>query len=223
MQIYVDGVLRAERRFPAAGLRDLGGNLQIGAGLQHGDFNGQIAELRLWDRALAAGEVDRAMRRGLVGAEPGMFAHYTFAAIESGGDIRDFSGHGHHGVLRGDAHLDSLHIAQIVGPSPIQVAADVTIMALAHHDDGVRRRAVQSLDRVGRLDFNRVMEVALRHDDSWIRRHAAAVLAMPNWGSCPRDPAIARWSLRSITGIPTCAAGPSRGSSDCRWLMQPRQ
>lgn len=194
MSIYVNGVLQVERNYAATGMQINEGPLKIGTGYDQGDFHGQLDEVRLWNRALSAVEIAKNMERLPSVGEAGLVGRYAFDAVGVGGIVADLSGHGHDGLLRGDAHLTSVHVAQLAVSGPIQgAAADLLILALRHHDSGVRRRAVKGLDKVGRYDFNRVMDVALQHHDAWVRQHAAQTLAHTQLSALPmgtRDRAL---------------------------------
>ena len=194
MSIYVNGVLQRTGDYASTGLQVNVGALKIGTGNDREDFHGQLDELRLWNRALSSNEIARNMRRIPSANEEGLMAHYSFDDTDASGAVPDLTGQGHYGLLRGDAHITSVHVAKLVMDGVIKgEAADLLIVALRHHDSGVRRRAVRGIDKVGRFDFNRVMDVALQHHDTWVRHHAAAALADADLASLPlgtRDHAL---------------------------------
>lgn len=69
------------------------------------NWNGQLDEVRLWNKALSQTEVQNNMNCQLTGAEPGLLAYYRFnqgyinADNSSVKTLTDASGNGHTGVL----------------------------------------------------------------------------------------------------------------------------
>lgn len=60
---------------------------------------GSMDEVRVWSRVRTAVEIGGSMFRRLAGNEPGLSGYWTF----DDGTASDSTGHGHHGVLNGDA------------------------------------------------------------------------------------------------------------------------
>jgi len=60
---------------------------------------GSMDEVRVWSRVRTAVEIGGSMFRRLAGSEPGLAGYWTF----DDGTAFDNTGHGHHGVLNGDA------------------------------------------------------------------------------------------------------------------------
>jgi hypothetical protein len=95
--IYIDGVSVALTRFNNAAyvaMENLSAPLQIGReGPNWKQYDGGLDELRLWNVARTAGEIQSGMASGLSGLEPGLVAYWKFsegtgttAGDESAGD-----------------------------------------------------------------------------------------------------------------------------------------
>lgn len=206
MSVYLNGDRVAEGLFSAAAVRDSPGFLRIG-GLDDRDyFYGVVDEVQVWSRALSRREILLNMNRPLLGNEEGLVAYYTFDELDELGLLPDITNKGHAGVLYGDAHLVSVqvHMPPVAGVSVDTAAleglgqegestdsrgyiageaADLLVLALKHHDSGVRRRAALALGKVAPSDFARVMRVALHSHDSVVRHHAAEVLDARDFGA----------------------------------------
>jgi hypothetical protein len=99
MWLYVNGALAG--MIPDRGLASLKGdpvNL-IGAN----DFNGQVAELRLWNRLRTEAQIRENRFKRLTGTEPGLVGNWTFEDPANPG--KDFSPGGHDGKLVGKARV----------------------------------------------------------------------------------------------------------------------
>jgi len=103
MKLYVDGVLVAERNYEGsfAAVGDITRNL-IGAShwYTNGPFNGQIDEVRVWNKARSQAEIRAGMHAALQGGEAGLVGLWNF----DGTCGEDQSLSGYHGTLFGDAH-----------------------------------------------------------------------------------------------------------------------
>jgi Concanavalin A-like lectin/glucanases superfamily/Ricin-type beta-trefoil lectin domain-like len=86
-RIYCDGVMVVERTATAdfAGT----GTLNLGKGILPGDFAGDLAEVRIWDRARTEGEVRGGMRRRAAGTEPNLLACYPLDEVNTDKKVRD--------------------------------------------------------------------------------------------------------------------------------------
>lgn len=206
MSIYLNGDRVAEGLLGAAVVRDWPGALRIGSSADRDYFNGMIDEVQIWGRVLERREILLNMNRPLLGSEEGLISYYTFDELDDLGSLPDDTGKGHRGVLHGDAQLVSVQVLMppvagvridsAAGAGPGQAvglgdtrgriageAADLLIIALKHHDSGVRRRAALALGKVAASDFSRVMRVALHSHDSVVRHHAAEVLSARDFGA----------------------------------------
>ncbi len=103
MKLYLDGVLVAERAYAGsfAAVGDTTRNL-IGAShwYSNGPFNGQIDEVRVWNKARSQAEIRAGMQAALQGEEAGLVGLWNF----DGTCGEDQSPSGYHGTLFGDAH-----------------------------------------------------------------------------------------------------------------------
>lgn len=118
MSIFCDGELwhseKGKTRPLAAATR-----FEVGRACDQIDhvFNGEIAELSTWDRALTATEVKALKGKLLSGSEDGLCGYWRL----EGSQLRDLSPRGNHGTLRGGP----------VGGSTMQLKGRVKMTALA--------------------------------------------------------------------------------------------
>ncbi|WP_437642419.1 LamG-like jellyroll fold domain-containing protein [Sorangium sp. So ce854] len=68
-------------------------------------FHGDIAEVRIWDRARSADEIRADMRRRLAGTEANLLACYALDAVSGDRKVRDEKSGRYQGVLHGGAQL----------------------------------------------------------------------------------------------------------------------
>ena len=92
--LYVNGQISTSQTatgalYPGEGLLYVGG-----PGSFSENFNGEVDELRLWNRTLSRNEIQGRMHQALTGSEPGLVAYYSFDNT-----TRDLTGSGHDGVL----------------------------------------------------------------------------------------------------------------------------
>jgi hypothetical protein len=104
VRLYVDGVLvDTSAADPVAKLGE--GSLQIGGDEpwdEGGFFDGRIDELRIYDRALNAGEVAADMETPIATPKSGPVAEWSFDGVEEGATtIEDQSGNGHTATIHG--------------------------------------------------------------------------------------------------------------------------
>ena len=103
--LYVDGI--AESGGTNNENVDTGYSLFIG---KHGTknesyFDGIIDEVRIWNRALTAEEIQANMNRSLSNNEEGLVGYWKFDELYTERLIPDLSGNDNHGTLVGDAKL----------------------------------------------------------------------------------------------------------------------
>ncbi len=103
MELFVDGISVGAKAVVMS--PNTQRPLRIGAGGTEGParyhFQGDIAEVQLWNTVHNQEEIQANMHRRLVGDETGLLAYYTFD--EGSGNIAtDQSGHGHQGTLQGN-------------------------------------------------------------------------------------------------------------------------
>jgi ligand-binding sensor domain-containing protein/CheY-like chemotaxis protein/nitrogen-specific signal transduction histidine kinase len=102
MHLYLNGVLigRDEHRGSLSAILPGEGNY---VGKSHWpankDFHGQLDEIRLWDVARTAEEINASMFARLTGEEAHLVGLWSFDS----GSAADATGHGYDGILRGDA------------------------------------------------------------------------------------------------------------------------
>nr|VFK77796.1 MAG: Concanavalin A-like lectin/glucanases superfamily protein [Candidatus Kentron sp. SD] len=75
----------------------------LGGASQH--FKGYLQEVRLWNRALTAAQINANKDHRLIGPQPNLVAYYQFDKIE-GATLPDQSGNGHDGALSGNPVID---------------------------------------------------------------------------------------------------------------------
>ncbi|MFT7693324.1 MAG: hypothetical protein ACI8P2_001952 [Candidatus Latescibacterota bacterium] len=211
MRIYLNGARVAEGPFASLGMRDTVGSLRIGGMDDRDYFSGVVDEVQIWNRALSLRDILLNMNRSLTGQEEGLVSYYAFDELDAEGFLPDDAENGHRGVLRGDAHLISIQVlmppvagvrvdstafadlALLGEKSSVNIGsiegegADLLVMALKHHDPGVRRRATKSLARVAPSDFTRVMRVALHSPDPVVRHQAVEILGERDFSALPTE------------------------------------
>ncbi len=128
IRLYVDGVLASSAVSPNSPLSVTGLAIGQDQDFPGGDYfsgealYGQLDELRFWNRALSATEIQSNWQRRLSGTESGLVAYYTFDA-PNGTVVTDLTGH-YHGTL-GDpvgGGEDSRPAAQYTPDTPLIVS-----------------------------------------------------------------------------------------------------
>lgn len=104
-RLYVDGALVAERTAAAdyigAGALHIGKSVMTGSG----HFAGDLAEVRIWDKARSLDEIRSTMRLRLFGTEENLLAHYPMDEASGEGRVRDKKSGDWLGQLSGTAKL----------------------------------------------------------------------------------------------------------------------
>ena len=100
LRLFIDGKPVAAEACTGAISQDTG-PLYIGEddGLNR-YFRGQIAEVRVWDKARSADEIETTMRRPLQGDEPGLTGYWPLREGK-GSIVSDMSAHDNDGIIRG--------------------------------------------------------------------------------------------------------------------------
>lgn len=156
VKFYLNGVLMEEQ--PRTGNIDwefLPLDFRIGTFYDINEdthFNGQIDEIKIWDRALTAEEIRTNMCQKMVGDEENLVAYFNLNDGPGSINITDLSVNGNHGVLIGDFDLNEnwtvsgAHIgdesATLYGSdlmtSPISVESDMFgTLSLLANEEGV--------------------------------------------------------------------------------------
>lgn len=123
-RVYLDGELMCESEVPEITNRTTSNKITVGAGNNNGKAfrpsGGNIAELRIWSRALDSQEITQNMDRQLTGIEPGLSGYWPMAK-GYGTVLEDLSGGGNNGTMKnglfwfgGAAHT----YWQVYGPLP---------------------------------------------------------------------------------------------------------
>ena len=129
--IYVDGVL-GESKYLHADFqsKSLENNFDVlvGAGYSNSDgsasvpsffMNGEMDDLRFYNKALTLDEIKADMDATVDGTTDGLVAAYDFTDI-SGVEVPDISGHGHTGTLVNFPNYSTLYTVTIAAPDPEQ-------------------------------------------------------------------------------------------------------
>ena len=93
--------------------------LQIGSHQSSHFFKGQIAEARVWNKALSQTEIQSNLSRRLVGNEPGLVAYWPLN--EGSGTIaHDKTNNAHHGTIQGNPswEVSTLFVAPVPSSKP---------------------------------------------------------------------------------------------------------
>ena len=129
--IYVDGVLGESKPLHADfQSKSLENNFDVlvGAGYSNSDgsasvpayfMNGEMDDLRFYNKALTLDEIKADMDATVDGTTDGLVAAYDFTDI-SGGEVSDISGHGHTGTLVNFPNYSTLYTVTIAAPDPEQ-------------------------------------------------------------------------------------------------------
>lgn len=102
MKLYINGILKAENTSVAQYLAD---PIQIGAFLSGTVFNGSMDEVRIWNIARTAEQINETMDNELQGDETGLLAYYQFNQGFAAADnttvtsLDDATGNGNNGTL----------------------------------------------------------------------------------------------------------------------------
>lgn len=129
--IYVDGVL-GESKSLAGEFRTMSMvndfDVLVGAGYSNSDgsasvpaffMNGEMDDLRFYNKALTLDEIKADMDATVDGTTDGLVAAYDFTDI-SGVEVPDISGHGHTGTLVNFPNYSTLYTVTIAAPDPEQ-------------------------------------------------------------------------------------------------------
>ena len=129
--IYVDGVLGESKSLHADfQSKSLENNFDVlvGAGYSNSDgsasvpsffMNGEMDDLRFYNKALTLDEIKADMDATVDGTTDGLVAAYDFTDI-SGAEVPDISGHGHTGTLVNFPNYSTLYTVTIAAPDPEQ-------------------------------------------------------------------------------------------------------
>lgn len=129
--IYVDGVLGESKSLHADfQSKSLENNFDVlvGAGYSNSDgsasipaffMNGEMDDLRFYNKALTLDEIKADMDATVDGTTDGLVAAYDFTDI-SGVEVPDISGHGHTGTLVNFPNYSTLYTVTIAAPAPEQ-------------------------------------------------------------------------------------------------------
>ncbi|TNE80962.1 MAG: T9SS type A sorting domain-containing protein [Bacteroidetes bacterium] len=131
VRLYVNGIQEGLASYNQT-LIAANGELKIGGGINNGTeyFRGSIADVRLWNRAKTATEIQLQMNDKLVGTEAGLVANYQFNE-GNGAIVANSTGAIYHGNVVNNANW-------VTGPSLTQVLCTeqfaTTVMAVVSND-----------------------------------------------------------------------------------------
>lgn len=81
------------------------GAVRFGSNSEEPCFNGNIDEVRIYNRTISKQEIKSNMNRELTGDEEGLVLYYNFNELTSDGKVKDLSPYGNHGTLKNGAKL----------------------------------------------------------------------------------------------------------------------
>ncbi|MBT3342114.1 MAG: response regulator [Gemmatimonadetes bacterium] len=168
MRLYLNGVAVAANDYPGSFAAIGNGEasyLGRSSWPDNLDFVGQLDEVRVWGTARAGAQIRAAMHVTLRGDEPGLAALWNFDGPCSDGiTVRDQSGHGLHGVLKGKANC-------VNGMVPAHVPPPARLHGVVKHSMGMPQplatvRLFQGEDEVAvaLTDTNGVYEIQVLGD-----------------------------------------------------------
>ena len=123
-KLYIDGTEPSYQvTHPGAGTynSDASNNKEIGriphaGGMQY--FNGTIDDVRIYNRALSADEIQTIMHIKPTGSEPNLVAYWDFDE-GMGQTVADISGHGNNGALGNSAGIDTADPCWVESDAPV--------------------------------------------------------------------------------------------------------
>ncbi|HSK02066.1 MAG TPA: LamG-like jellyroll fold domain-containing protein, partial [Kofleriaceae bacterium] len=163
-RIYRDGVQVAERT--ASGDFTGTGELQLGRAMFGGDlFLGELADVRIWNRARTEAELRADLHLRLSGTEAGLLAYYPLDAAPEGGKVLDRVTGAAAGTLQGTARLVLTTELPSAGASDLVTAEYSTVEATAEGtQQALMRRclAFATAGQVGLVPELRIEELILQ-------------------------------------------------------------
>jgi len=130
---YVDGIQKGQNDISIKGNIDSVSDIFIGWEEQNPSatyFNGVIDEVRIYDRALSAQEIQANMHRRLQGNEPNLVGYWDLDEGE-GQVVYDLSGNGNDGQLGSTPEADSSDPAWVDSDAPIGICSLYQIATMA--------------------------------------------------------------------------------------------
>ncbi|NEO74886.1 LamG-like jellyroll fold domain-containing protein [Moorena sp. SIO4G3] len=110
VQLYVDGQLDTSNTKLETQVNTASGDdVRIGTDFINRYFNGQMAEVRIWNKARTAEEIQADMSQRLTGQESGLVGYWQLNEIQSEGDqqkVLDLTGNNNHGTVKGAILFD---------------------------------------------------------------------------------------------------------------------
>lgn len=79
--------------------------LYVGQWKGRHSFDGEIDDVRMYNRALTEEEIESELGLSITSSERGLVAYYDFNELTPDGNVKDLSSRGNHGTLRSDASL----------------------------------------------------------------------------------------------------------------------
>ncbi len=132
MHLYLNGVLIGQHEYQGSfSAIPLGEGAYLGRSQwpSNTDFHGQLDEIRTWDVARTAEQINASMFTHLKRGEAHLVGLWTFDSD----DAADASGHGHDGVLRGDARCVEADL-----PTPGELARPSVVSGEVTDEAGTR-------------------------------------------------------------------------------------
>jgi hypothetical protein len=114
IRVYRNGVLVGTTPHPGVG----SGTTQVTLGLWLGYFDGLIDEVRVWNTARTAGEIQAAMGSILTGSETGLRAYWRFEEA-SGQVLFDLTPGDRHGTLGADVNVAADDPTRVTPGAPV--------------------------------------------------------------------------------------------------------
>lgn len=136
VKIYVDGKLEGSTKISGA-VTQYDGDLNIGRNPHWHDrlFSGCITQASLWSTALSIDEINRYMRRTLIGTETGLVSYWDFTE-QSGSKARDRSQNANDGKLIGKPQwIETTGLALSAPPACLYFDGSSDYVSLVGADD----------------------------------------------------------------------------------------
>lgn len=186
---YLDGVLVAQRTSANVALPTFSTSQPIflGSISGTGEFtNGQLVEVRIWNKARTQAEIQADMRKRLTGKEANLVAYYPLNKVESG-KVLDLVAENHGTVIEANLVNDpTLYITPFIRSEQFGKLAEVRIWGVALSDDEIAVNSTMLLsgNEPGLLAYYPMTEAT----GVEVRDHSGngnnATISGANWWGC---------------------------------------
>jgi hypothetical protein len=188
LRLYVNGVLSGSlvtSYVPnnVSGLRIAAGSTETTPSMF---FNGQIAEVRIWNQARTQAEIQADMRQRLTGKEANLVAYYPLNKVESG-KVLDLVANNNGTVTEAIGVTDqTLSLTPVIQGEQFGKVAEVRIwgLALSNEEIEVNSKTLLSGNESGLLAYYPLNEATETEVRDYSGRSANGTISSGNWWGC---------------------------------------